>query len=346
MIRISLFGWLLVSVLIVLPVSLSIAGIIPWWVYWSCWGTFFVLLLPLISWGNAHQHRIQIEDGTYRPPEPPPAYAARLGTRQSFVGKIFGPLIWVFIPAAITEDWITAFVVLVLAFLVLFITRRVSAARPERPFLALLVALLGVGAISLGVVCLRWRAWQQVAAFNEMGGAVPFWLVALLVVGCVAVMAISVIVMDRRRATPPTHPLDAGYASRSGSSEALAGAVFGSVAWLFMMSLMARDWIAVVVVLYAVVVFFISAAICAARPHRLWPVFLTDVAALYVLHLLVLNLRWSRWMASFGHTGHQALYHEVSLTEVNVIVTAVAVAVALFCALHWAADRRRHRAER
>ncbi len=341
-IGISLFTWLLVLVLIALPQILFIAGIIPKWVYWSCWGAFFVLLLPLISWGNAHQQRIQIEDGTYRPPEPPPACAARLGTRQSFVGKIFGPLIWVLIVAAVTGDWITAVVAFALGFVVLFITRRVSAARPERPFLALLVALLGVGAIDLGVVCLRWRAWQQVALFNELGGVVPFWIVALIIVGFVAAGATGAIVMDRRRSTPPTHPLDAGHASRSGTFGALAGAVFGSVAWLFMMSLMARDWVADVVALYAVVVFLVSAGICAARPHRIWPVLLTDVAALYVLHLLVLNLRWSRWMASFGHTGHQAVYHEISLTQMNAIVTVIAVAMALFYAWKWAADRRRH----
>jgi len=345
-IRISLFGWLLTLVLIVLPLTLSIAGIIPWWVYWSCFVAVFVLSLPLMAWGNAHQQRIQIEDGTYRPLEPPPAYAARLGTRQSFAGKIFGPLIWVLIPAAITGDWITAFVVFALAFLVFFITRRVSAARPERPFLALLVGLLGVGAIDLGVVCLRWRAWQQVALFNELGGVVPFWLVALIIVGFVAAGAIGAIVMDRRRSTPPTHPPDAGYASGSGVSGAFAGAVFGSAAWLFMMSLVARDWVADVVALYAVVVFLISVRICAAQPGRIWPVLLIDIAALYVLHLLVLNLRWSRWMASFGHTGHEALYHEISLTQMNAIVTAVFVAEALIFALKWAADRRRRMAER
>jgi len=345
-IRISLFGWLLVLVLIVLPLTLSIAGIIPWWIYWSCFAAFFVLSLPLMAWGDAHQQRIQIEDGTYRPLEPPPPCPARLGTRPSFVGKVFGPLIWVLIPAAITGDWITPFVVFALGFLVFVVTRRVSATRPERPFLALLVGLLGVGAIDLGVVCLRWRAWQQVAAFNELCGVVPFWLVALILVGFVAVGAIVAVVKDRRRSMLPAHPPDAGQASTSGVFGALAGAVFGSAAWLFMMSLMAHDWIADVVALYAVVVFLISARICAARPHRIWPVLLTDVAALYVLHLLVLNLRWSRWMAFFADTGQQSLYREVSLTQMNVIVAAVAVAMALFCVLQWAADRRRHRAER
>jgi RNA polymerase sigma factor (sigma-70 family) len=346
-VRLGLFVWLLVIVLIALPQILLIAGMISMWVYLSCWSAFFLILLPLIFWSNARQQRIQIEDGTHHPPEPPLQSAAQLGPRQSFVGKVFGPLIWVLIPAAITGDWITAFVVFALGFVVLFITRRVSAAWPERPFLSLLVALLGVGAIDLGVVCLRWRAWQQVAAFNEIGGVVPFWIVALIIVGFVAAGAIVAIVMDRRRSTPPIHAPDARHASRSGVFGALVGAVFGSTAWLSMMTLAARDWVAfVVVALYAIVVFLISARICATRPHRLWPVLLTDVAVLYVLHLLVLNLRWSRWMASFEHTGHQSLYREVSLTEVNVIVAAVAVAEALIFGLRWAADRRWHRAER
>jgi hypothetical protein len=269
-----------------------------------------------------------------------------LGTRQSFVGKIFGPLVWVLLPAAITGDWITALVVFAAGFVVLFITRRVSAARPARPFLALLVALLGVGAIDLGVVCLRWRAWQRVALFNEIGGVVPFWIVALVIVGFVAAGAIVGIRKDRRRSTLPIHPPDAGRASGSGASGALAGSIFGSVAWLFMMSLVARDWIANIVALYAVGVFLISARTCAARPHRIWPVLLIDVAPLYALHLLVLNLRWSRWMAFFEHPGHQALYYGVSLTQMNAIVAAVAVALALFYALKWAADRQWHRAER
>ncbi len=345
-IRISLFLWLLVLVLIALPQILFFAGIIPKWVYWSCFAAFFLVLLPLIEWDSHHQQRIQIKDGTYRPPEPPPAGAVRSGTRPSFAGKIFGPLIWVLIPATVTGDWITAVVVFALGFLVLFITRRVSAARPERPFLALLVALLGVGAIDLGTVCLRWQAWQQVTLFNEMGGVVPFWIVALVILGFVAAGAIGAMLMDRRRSTLPRHAPDAGRASESGASGALAGAIFGSAAWLYMMSAVARDWVSNVVALYATAVFLISARICAGRPQRIWPVLLIDVAALYVLHLLVLNLRWGRWTASFGQTGHPSLYYEVSLTQVNVIVTAVAVAEALLYALKWAADRRRHRAER
>jgi hypothetical protein len=51
-------------------------------------------------------------------------------------------------------------------------------------------------------------------------------------------------------------------------------------------------------------------------------------------------------MASFGHTGHPSLYREVSLTEMNVIVTAVAVVEALIFALKWAADRWWRRAEK
>ncbi len=351
-IRIALVVWLLVILLIALPQILFFTGVIPKWVYWSCWGAFFVFLLPLISWSHAHQQRIQIEDGTYRPSEPP-ASAARTGTRQSFVGKVFGPLIWVFIAAAITEDWLTAPVVLALGFMVLFITRRVSAARPERPFLALLVGLLGVGAIDLGVVCLRWRAWQQVALFNKLGGVVPFWIVALILVGIVAVMAIVAVVKDHQRSTPaPCAPdadasSDTGRIPRSGGTGGIAGTVFGSVAWLFAMTVATGDRVAdLVVVLYAIAVFLISTSICAARPHRYWPVLLADVAALYVLHLLVLSFRWSHWMPSFGHTGQLSLYREISLTEINVIVAAVAAAEALLFALKGAADRRRHRPER
>ncbi len=345
-IRMSRFIWLLVLVLIAVPQILFIARMISMWVYLSCWSAFFLILLPLIFWSNARQQRIQIEDGTYRPAEPAPQSAAHSGPRQSFVGKVFGPLIWVLIPAAITEDWLTALVVFALGFVVLFITRRVSAALPERPFLALLVGLLGVGTIDLGVVCLRWRTWQQAAAFNEIGGVVPFWIVALIIVGFVAAMAIGAIVMDRRRSTLPIHPPDAGYAPRWGISGALAGAIFGSAAWLFMMSLMARDWVADVVALHAVVVFLVSAGICAAWPHRIWPVLLTDVAALYLLHLLVLNLRWSRWTAFLADTGQQSLYRAISLPQINAIVTAVFVAEALLFALCWAAGRRRPSAER
>jgi RNA polymerase sigma factor (sigma-70 family) len=344
--RLGLLMGLLVIVLIALPQILFLVGVIPKWVYWSCWAAFFLFLLPLISWSSGRQQRIQIEDGTYRPPEPPPQGAAQSGPRQSFVGPIFGPLIWVLIVAAVTGDWITAVVVLALGFAVLFITRRVSAARPERPFLALLVALLGVGTIDLGVVCLRWRAWQQVARFNEIGGVVPFWMVALAIVGFVAAAALGAIIKDRRRSTLPLHPPDAGRASRSGVFGALAGAIFGSTAWLATMTLVAGDSVALaVVVIYTLVVFLISARICAGRPHRLGPVLLAGVTALYVLHMVVLNLRWSRWMAFFAHAGRRAGYHELSLAQVDVIVTAIAAAMALLCAWEWAADRRRHREE-
>jgi hypothetical protein len=212
-----------------------------------------------------------------------------------------------------------------------------------------LVALLGVGAIDLGVVCLRWGAWQRVAGFDEFGGNVPLWLVALLIAVFVAVMALGIVWLERKRsAAPAQRPAEDASSSTSGASRAgiygwLAGTIFGSTGWLFMMSLTARDWVAVVVAVYAVVVFTLSARSCIAHRRRMWPVLLIDVAALYALYLVVLNLRWSHWMAK---SGHPSPYARISLTYVNVAVTLIVAALALLIGLRWAADRQRHTTEK
>ncbi|MBN2131331.1 MAG: sigma-70 family RNA polymerase sigma factor [Sedimentisphaerales bacterium] len=352
MIRMTILFWLFLLLCIGLPLTLALAGLISRWVFWSCFALYFVFLLPLMFWSNARQRRIQMEEGTYRRPEDVVRHLPGQAVPGNFAGAIFGSQIWVLLVAGATGDWTAALIVFLLAFLVFFLSLRVYAGRSERYLRAGLVALLGVGAIDFGVVCLRWQTWQRVAEFEEKAGNVPFWLVALLIVVFVAVMAIAVIRADRRRSAAAAQPPGEDAASESGDSlrsgiyGSFAGAVFGSAGWLFMMSLRARDWTAAVVAVYAVVVFILSVRSCIAQPRRIWPILLLDVAALYVLHLVVLNVRWSHWMATWAQSDHPSSYAGGSLSYMNVLVTCIAAALALWLALRWTDDRRRDAIEK
>jgi hypothetical protein len=53
-IRYSVVLWLAIVVLILLPVTLSLLGLIPVWLQWTLFVLFFVLLIPSIGWTNRH----------------------------------------------------------------------------------------------------------------------------------------------------------------------------------------------------------------------------------------------------------------------------------------------------
>jgi len=58
-IKISIAIWAAVIVLVFLPLALAIAHLIPQWVCWACVAVFFVLLLPIILWGNRRQAELR-----------------------------------------------------------------------------------------------------------------------------------------------------------------------------------------------------------------------------------------------------------------------------------------------
>ncbi len=161
MIRWTLLLWLLVFALVGLPLTLALAGVIPRVAFGSCAAAFFVLLLPLILWGNAHQRRIQIEDGTCRPREYTAPRMTRPGIYASFSGGIFGGTAWLLIMAWLVRDWVALSAILACDILVFLAVAEVCVRDPQR-YWSLAVLMVGaLMAVTLTAVNLRWTAWMD-----------------------------------------------------------------------------------------------------------------------------------------------------------------------------------------
>lgn len=162
MIRMTVLLWLLLFALVGLPLTMVLAGMVPPWICWSCLGMFFVLLLPLIFWGNARQRRIQIEEGTCRRPGPTgPASITRRGLYASFGGGIFGGTAWMLSLAWIARDWASISVILACDILLLLIVTAITQRDRKRYGSVatwMVCVLLGM---TLTVVNLRWMAWMN-----------------------------------------------------------------------------------------------------------------------------------------------------------------------------------------
>ncbi|MFW9999051.1 MAG: hypothetical protein ACFE9Q_10670 [Candidatus Hodarchaeota archaeon] len=54
-IKCTLAAWIAVTLLIILPLLLSLAGLIPQWIYWIASILFYILLISSIFWANKYQ---------------------------------------------------------------------------------------------------------------------------------------------------------------------------------------------------------------------------------------------------------------------------------------------------
>jgi RNA polymerase sigma factor (sigma-70 family) len=182
-IRMALLVWLLLFVLVGLPLTLALAGLIPKWAYWSCFAVFFVILLPLIFWSNAHQRRIQIEDGTCRQPEYTPMPVTRSGVYGSFAGSIFGATLWLLILTALAGDWVS-FSVIVGCDILLFLGATALCLRdPQRYWSVAILTACALLAMTLAAINLRWTAWMH--AYRQSAAYDPRNDVSLLTVNLI-----------------------------------------------------------------------------------------------------------------------------------------------------------------
>jgi len=60
-VKCALGMWVSGILLIVLPLALSLIGVIPQWFYWVTYALFFILLVPTILWANKHQVALRKE---------------------------------------------------------------------------------------------------------------------------------------------------------------------------------------------------------------------------------------------------------------------------------------------
>ncbi|MBA7674030.1 hypothetical protein ES703_82237 [subsurface metagenome] len=108
-----------------------------------------------------------------------------------------------------------------------------------------------------------------------------------------------------------------------------AGAIFGSLLWVHLMSVNAKDWLAVWLVLLAgVLIFVVATRMCLRNRQHYDRIAAGTFAVIGLVTLLVVNLRWDKWMSVLGD---KSKYRNRSLWHMNLIIGAViAVLILMF----------------
>jgi len=108
------------------------------------------------------------------------------------------------------------------------------------------------------------------------------------------------------------------------------GAIFGSLLWLHLMAVQAHDWPTLWAVLAAgVSIFLVATRICLRARQRYNQVAAGAFAAVGILYLAIVNLRWHLWMQALGP---HSKYRWVSLWQINILIVGT-IAVLLLILL-------------
>jgi len=127
---------------------------------------------------------------------------------------------------------------------------------------------------------------------------------------------------------------------------AFGGAIFGSLLWLQVTTARAKDWAAWWVVLLAgVLLFLLATKLCIRAKQHYDRVAMGTFAAIGLLNLLVVNLRWEKWMAYFVESGRNLRYTRISLWQVNLVIAVVTAGLVLVFLLGELKQRRLRRKE-
>jgi RNA polymerase sigma factor (sigma-70 family) len=214
MVRMVLLVCVLFFVLVGLPLTLTLAGLIPPWAYWSCLGVLFVILVPLIFWSYAHQQRIQIEEGTSRGLERGLAHVPRPGVRGGFAGPIFGGSLWLLILTGLAGDWVS-FSVIVGCDVLLWLGATALCARdPRRYWSVALLTTCALLAMTLAAVNLGWTAWmggyRQSSAYDPRNDVTLLTLNLIFLGLLVALVALFATQHGRHKAQRKDQTPDSG----------------------------------------------------------------------------------------------------------------------------------------
>jgi hypothetical protein len=102
---------------------------------------------------------------------------------------------------------------------------------------------------------------------------------------------------------------------------AFGGSIFGSIAWIFVISSITKDWLtALSILIFAVILFIISTKKCLQIPDKYWRIVITDMMSIALLTFLVVNLRWERWMEFYPN---RSSGFDIPLWFINLILLAV-----------------------
>lgn len=120
-----------------------------------------------------------------------------------------------------------------------------------------------------------------------------------------------------------------------------AGAIFGSLFWVHIMSVNAKDWLAVWLVLLAgVMIFLVATRMCLRNRQYFDRITAGTFAVIGLVTLLVVNLRWDKWMSVLGD---KPKYRNLSLWHMNLIIGAVVAVVTVLMLMFLLFDLRQRK---
>lgn len=107
-----------------------------------------------------------------------------------------------------------------------------------------------------------------------------------------------------------------------------SGAIFGSLLWLHLMCINAKDWMTMRTVLaVGILIFWIASKICLRNRKLYNRVALAMFTAIGLVNFIVVNLRWNQWMEYSIQTRRHFKYTHISLSTVNLIIAAAIAGV-------------------
>ena len=226
--------------------------------------------------------------------------AARSAKILSFTGAVLGPLLGLLgsiigIKASVANTK----------------SRRENEFMKKRAFLALLYCISGIVIIfSLQRTSMRSSIWFMIAA-------ICIYLTGIFILAYTTNRRLKAIQIEEGTYTKTSHR-ERTDGQIIGS---LAGAVFGSLLWVHIISVSAKDWLAVWLILLAgILIFVVAVQICLRNRDRYNRIAYGLFAAVGIVTLLVVNLRWEKWMVVLGN---KPKYENLSLWKLNLILGAV-----------------------
>jgi RNA polymerase sigma factor (sigma-70 family) len=116
------------------------------------------------------------------------------------------------------------------------------------------------------------------------------------------------------------------------------GSIFGSVCWIFVIASITKDWLtALSILIFTTILYIISTKKCLHTPFKYWRIVIIDMISIALLTLVVVNLRWGRWMEIYRDSSS---HFDMPLWGMNLILLAVFVILLVLFIFRARTERR------
>ena len=119
------------------------------------------------------------------------------------------------------------------------------------------------------------------------------------------------------------------------------GCIFGPMCWLIVMSFVTKDWlISLSTVTFAVLLFVASTKICLRWRGKYWRIVITDLIGMALFTLVVVNLRWGRWVEYYERRSPNCGLSNTPPWAVNLILGAIFAGLLILLVLRCKREQR------